>query len=127
MRWLHTLEWLQEDQGVELQDGEIRRLATYLQSANLSLAHWLLGAEASAVASPTWCKLVGQRSAELGCLEQAQQDIVQGRDLIKRGLKPGPKFALLLQACRRLQDDEGLQDPDKLIDRVLLAKGQETL
>jgi len=124
MRWLHTLEWLQEEQGVELPDGEIRRLATYLHAANLSLAHWLLGAEASAVASSAWCKSIHQRSTALGCLERAQPDIVLGRDLIKRGLKAGPKFASILQACRRLQDDEGLQDPDELIDRVLLAKGQ---
>ena len=127
MRWLHTLEWLQEDPSVELQDGEIRRLATYLHSANLNLAHWLLGAQASSVVSQAWCETMGQRSSELGCLHQAQPDIVQGRDLVKRGLRPGPKFASLLQACRRLQDDEGLQDPDDLIDRVLLAKGQETL
>ena len=127
MRWLHTLEWLEDEPPSEVSDGEIRRLATYLQVASIPLSHWLIGVEASTKIPKQWCEDIRTRSAQLGCLDEAQPDVVQGRDLIRRGLKPGPKFASILQACRRLQDDEGLDDADTLIDRVLLAKGQETL
>ena len=127
MRWLHTLEWLEGSPGKKLSDGEIRRLATYLNLGAIPLSHWLTGVTAAAVVSSQWSQNIRSRSDELGCLHTAQPDVVQGRDLINRGLKPGPKFASILQACRRLQDDEGLEDSDALIDRVLLAKGQETL
>ena len=127
MRWLHTFEWLISTSSPALSDGEIRRLATYLDKGQLSLVHWLDGAEAASITDKDWLKHLRIRAASLSCLESAQPDIVQGRDLLKRGLKAGPKFASILQTCRRIQDDEGLSDANELIDRVLLAKGEETL
>ena len=123
MRWLQTIEWLGDAPEPTLTDGETRRFATYLIGGELSLQHWLRGIKAIDSASESWCQALEARAEALGCLSAPEPDAVQGRDLIERGLRPGPKFAAILRACRQIQDDEGIKDIDQLIDRVLLAKG----
>ncbi|MEC8050501.1 MAG: hypothetical protein VX210_06885 [Myxococcota bacterium] len=123
MRWLQTIEWLRDEPEPALADGEMRRLATYLIGGELSLRHWLVGIKDIGCGSESWCRELETRGEALNCLNAPEPDAVQGRDLIDRGLRPGPKFAAILGACRQIQDDEGIKDIDCLIDRVLLAKG----
>jgi tRNA nucleotidyltransferase (CCA-adding enzyme) len=52
-------------------------------------------------------------------LEQAPADVVQGRHLQARGLKPGPHFGDILARCRDVQDESGWTDADKILDKVL--------
>jgi hypothetical protein len=47
---------------------------------------------------------------------------VQGRHLVARGLSPGPEFAALLARCRAIQDDTGISDPDRILDRALESR-----
>ena len=47
------------------------------------------------------------------------RDVVQGRDLIQRGLLPGVGFGDILAACRDDQDETGEVDPGVILDRVL--------
>ena len=127
MRWLQTIEWLRDQPEPALNDGESRRLATYLSGGELSLRNWLTGISSIGYASDHWYQALKGRCETLGCLDSPEPDAVLGRDLINRGLRPGPKFAAILSACRQIQDDEGITDVATLIDRVLLAKGAETL
>jgi tRNA nucleotidyltransferase (CCA-adding enzyme) len=59
------------------------------------------------------------RAAALQVAAEARPDAVLGRHLIARGLQPGPRFGAILDACRELQDETGLEDPDAILDRVL--------
>jgi tRNA nucleotidyltransferase (CCA-adding enzyme) len=47
------------------------------------------------------------------------KDVVLGRHLIARGLRPGPEFGRLLAECRDVQDETGWDDPERILDRVL--------
>ena len=55
--------------------------------------------------------------------EGAPRDVVMGRHLVARGLEPGPAFSSLLRRCREIQDEEGWQDADRIIDTVLAERG----
>ena len=55
-------------------------------------------------------------------LTTSSTDIVQGRHLIKHGLKPSKSFGKLLQLCRDIQDDNGWQDPERIIEQALVEK-----
>ena len=46
-------------------------------------------------------------------------DHVRGRDLIARGLSPGPHFARLLDRCRAWQDEHGETDTGRILDAVI--------
>lgn len=59
------------------------------------------------------------RAQELAVSAQAPEDVVKGRHLIARGLKPGREFKELLARCREVQDETGLTDPEQILDRVL--------
>jgi len=43
-------------------------------------------------------------------------DVVTGKDLIARGMKPGPDMGKFLKLTRAIEDETGLKDPDKIID-----------
>jgi len=60
-----------------------------------------------------------ERAGEARVREAPRPDVVLGRHLIARGLAPGPRFGEILERCRTLQDDEGLDEPDAILDRVL--------
>lgn len=59
---------------------------------------------------------------ELAIERAAPQDAVLGRHLIARGLRPGPDFGAILEACREVQDETGWDDPERILDRVLGAE-----
>ena len=59
------------------------------------------------------------KSRELAVEEKADPDVVMGRHLIARGMKPGPEFGVVLQKCRDVQDETGLDDPEKILEEVL--------
>jgi tRNA nucleotidyltransferase (CCA-adding enzyme) len=48
-----------------------------------------------------------------------EPDVVQGRHLIARGLRPGPAFGAILEACRERQDASGERDPEAILAAVL--------
>jgi tRNA nucleotidyltransferase (CCA-adding enzyme) len=54
---------------------------------------------------------------------EAPKDVVLGRHLIARGLRPGPEFGRLLAECRDVQDETGWDDPERILDRALGEKG----
>ena len=47
------------------------------------------------------------------------RDVVLGRHLIARGLRPGPEFGAILERCREMQDETGSTDPEQILERVL--------
>lgn len=55
----------------------------------------------------------------LSLSDQAPRDVVLGRHLIARGLRPGTDFGSILARCREVQDETGWTDPDSILDRVL--------
>jgi tRNA nucleotidyltransferase (CCA-adding enzyme) len=59
------------------------------------------------------------KSRELAVEEHSDPDVVMGRHLIDRGMKPGPEFGEVLQRCRDVQDETGADDPEKILDEVL--------
>lgn len=64
------------------------------------------------------------RSAqELEIESQSDPDVVSGRHLIARGMKPGPHFGEILQRCREVQDETGWNDPAKILDSVISDRG----
>ena len=48
-----------------------------------------------------------------------QQDCVEARHLMARGMVPGPAFGQILQACRSVQDETGWKEPERILDRAL--------
>jgi len=53
-----------------------------------------------------------------------QQTVVQGRDLIARGMKPGPEFGRIIAECEEIYLETGETDVEVLLDQVL--KGRES-
>jgi tRNA nucleotidyltransferase (CCA-adding enzyme) len=49
-------------------------------------------------------------------------DAVRGRHLLARGLRPGPEFGEILQACRDRQDATGEHDPEAILTAVLASR-----
>ena len=60
-----------------------------------------------------------ERAAQLKVQQEAPVDVVRGRDLLARGLKPGPELGRLLARCREIQDETGWSDPDQIVNRLL--------
>lgn len=59
------------------------------------------------------------RARELSIEKAPPKDVVLGRHLIARGLKPGVEFGAILERCREVQDETGWTDPDPILERVL--------
>lgn len=51
--------------------------------------------------------------------EGVRPDVVSAADLMARGVEPGPLLGRLLDRCRDLQDETGLEDAEQLVERVL--------
>jgi len=64
--------------------------------------------------------LAADRYLEAG---QAPVDLVRGRDLLARGLAPGPRFGRILARCRELQDEGFSEECEQLITRALVDVG----
>ncbi|MFA5353098.1 MAG: HDIG domain-containing metalloprotein [Thermodesulfovibrionales bacterium] len=59
------------------------------------------------------------RAQELHIEKKALPDVVRGRDLIARGLVPGPEFHRILDLARQIQDETGMTDPVGILDMIL--------
>lgn len=105
-----------------------RRLARELAAAGtrMNLLERVARADAFGTATPD--ALAGRFPAgdaflvaadEVQLRDQAPEDVVQGRHLIDRGLQPGPGFGPILERCRSVQDEEGWDDPERILDHVL--------
>ena len=57
-------------------------------------------------------------AAAAGVRDAPPRDVVQGRHLVARGHAPGPSFAALLARCREIQDETGLEDAERILDRL---------
>ena len=90
-------------------DSQIRRLARRISPANIADLTTLMSADANGRPpreDPDTLERLGylaQRAKELAVIDNAPSPLVQGRDLIARGLKPGPTFAPLLAAAFEAQ------------------------
>jgi tRNA nucleotidyltransferase (CCA-adding enzyme) len=51
--------------------------------------------------------------------EGVQPDIVSASQLMDRGILPGPLLGRLLARCREIQDENGIQEADRIVDLVL--------
>ena len=60
-----------------------------------------------------------QQMVALELVVEAPKDVVLGRHLIARGLRPSTFFGDILARCREVQDEHGWNDPDKILDAVL--------
>ena len=60
-----------------------------------------------------------ERAEALGVFRQPPGTVVRGRHLLARGLAPGPEVGRLLGECRRMQDETGETDPERILDQVL--------
>ena len=60
-----------------------------------------------------------ERVARLEIEAGAPKDVVLGRHLIARGMRPGEHFHDILARCRDLQYETGWDDPERILDAVL--------
>lgn len=60
-----------------------------------------------------------ERARALEVEARAPSDVVQGRHLVARGLRPGPRFSQILAHCREVQDETGWTDPDAILEQAL--------
>lgn len=60
-----------------------------------------------------------QRARALEVEAEAPSDVVQGRHLVARGIRPGPEFGHILHRCREYQDRTGAKDPEEILEAVL--------
>jgi tRNA nucleotidyltransferase (CCA-adding enzyme) len=58
-----------------------------------------------------------RQAAALQVEERADPDVVLGRHLIERGMRPGPEFGRILAGCREIQDRTGSRDPQAILAR----------
>lgn len=59
------------------------------------------------------------KAREIAVESQAEQDVVLGRHLIARGMKPGPEFGPILERCREIQYETGTKDPEIILRQAL--------
>jgi tRNA nucleotidyltransferase (CCA-adding enzyme) len=104
-----------------------RRLARRLAAAGADLALLERLARADQLGRDTADARAGRfpagddfldRAEASGVRDHGPGDVVQGRDLIARGYAPGPGFSALLERCRGIQDETGLDDPQRILDRL---------
>ena len=43
-------------------------------------------------------------------MERAPADCVRGRDVLERGIAPGPEVGRIVERCREIQDESGWTD-----------------
>lgn len=105
-----------------------RRLARKLEGAQVSMELLARVARADHLGRTTEEALAGSfpdgerflaDALALGIAESAEPDVVRGRDLLKRGIEPGPEFNAILARCRAFQDESGETDPQRILDRIL--------
>jgi tRNA nucleotidyltransferase (CCA-adding enzyme) len=111
-----------------------RRLARKLGAANVTVELLVRLARADHLGRTTPealardCSVMERflaRAQELLIVREAPRDVVLGRHLIARGMRPGPRFGEILARCRDVQDETGSTDPEEILARVLGADGVE--
>ena len=107
-----------------------RRLARKLDEAGTSMALLERVARADHLGRTTPEAIAGRfaegdiflaEAKKLQIQERGPVDLVHGRDVIARGISPGPEVGRILEACREIQDAEGVSDPKAILDAVLGA------
>ena len=105
-----------------------RKLARRLEAAGTDLAQLVRVATADHLGRTTPDAMQGVYREGSVFLERARRALpelaapapaVRGRDLIARGLEPGPRFGRILATCREIQDETGWSDPERILDRAL--------
>ena len=105
-----------------------RRLARKLERAGVGIELLVRVARADHLGRTTPDALAGRfdvgdsflAAARAHSVEHAApRDVVLGRHLVARGMKPGPGFAPILERCREIQDETGWTDPERILDRAL--------
>ena len=66
-----------------------------------------------------------ERARLLEVEARAPEDVVQGRHLVARGLRPGPEFSEILERCRAIQDETGWRSPERVLERALSDAREE--
>ena len=108
-------------------DGAYRRLAHRLAQDGLTMEKLAQVARADHLGRTTESALKGEcpdvdafleRAQRLNLKSQPEQDAVTGKFLISKGYTPGPLFKDILDQCRTIQFDEGIIDPEVLLERV---------
>ena len=105
-----------------------RRLARKLERAGVDIELLVRVARSDHLGRTTEDALAGRfdagdaflAAARAHCVERtAPRDVVLGRHLIERGLRPGPGFAPIIERCREVQDETGWAEPERILDHVL--------
>ena len=108
--------------------GAYRRLARKLESAGTSLEMLEKVARSDHFGRTTPDALARQFPAgdsflenvrELKIEKEAPKDVVLGRHLIAHGFTPGPEFGGILQRCRDVQYEKGIENPEEILAIVL--------
>lgn len=60
-----------------------------------------------------------QKAREIKVEEKPEPDVVMGRHLLAKGMKPGPAFGKILDACRDIQYETGNKDAEDILRQVL--------
>lgn len=105
-----------------------RRLARELEAAGTNMELLLRVATADHLGRTTEDALARrfpggdhfrQQMDALDLRDEAPKDVVLGRHLIARGLKPSERFGDILERCRDVQDDSGWDNAERILDYVL--------
>jgi tRNA nucleotidyltransferase (CCA-adding enzyme) len=96
---------LAEINAITISDADMRRLARRLHRGHTCIRDWLHVAPVD----------VTERARMLGILDAPMDDVVLGRHLMARGMKPGPALGAMINRCRDIQDETGLTDVDVII------------
>jgi len=64
-----------------------------------------------------------ERVDSLALAKGPAASVVQGRHLVARGFTPGPEYGAILERCLELQDETGIDDPERLLERALKGRG----
>lgn len=113
-------------------DSQVRRLARRLDPATIDDLALVMTADSLGrppLQSPETLELIGKlttRAKALALAQQAPRPLLQGRDLIALGLKPGPAFSPILERAFEAQLDGVFTDAAggrAWLERVALEKG----
>jgi tRNA nucleotidyltransferase (CCA-adding enzyme) len=105
-----------------------RRLARKLDAAHVSMEllvrvaradHWGRTTEEARRRVFPAADAFLEAAKEASVMDHAPTDVVQGRHLMARGLRPGPHFGDILARCREVQDETGWTDAQMILDRVM--------
>jgi tRNA nucleotidyltransferase (CCA-adding enzyme) len=111
-----------------------RRLARRLAEGGVTFALLLRLARADHLGRTTPDALAREFSAgdefqrridQLDLERRVPKDVVRGRDLIARGMRPGRVMGLILERCRDVQDETDWQSAERILERVFAEKSLE--